>query len=65
MQGSQNSAQQHYNTNQTAKYIIILIITNIIIIIIKQLVKQHMSVKNKLMNCSCGQATAVSDGKIC
>jgi len=35
------------------------------IIIIKQLVTQHMSVKNKLTNHSCGLATAVSDGKIC
>jgi len=37
----------------------------IIVIIIKQLVTQHMSVKSKLTNRSCGLATAVSDGKIC
>jgi len=37
----------------------------IIIIIIEQLVTQHMSVKNKLTNRSCGLATAVSDGKSC
>jgi len=36
-----------------------------IIIIIKQLVKQHMSVKNKLTNRSSWLATAVSEGKIC
>jgi len=33
-------------------------------IIIKQLVTQHMSVKNKLTNRICGLATAVSHGKI-
>jgi len=33
-------------------------------LIVKQLVTQHMSVKNKLTNRSCGLATAVNDGKI-
>jgi len=42
-----------------------ILIIIIIIIIIKQLVTQHMSVKNKLTNRNCGLATAVSDGKIC
>jgi len=37
----------------------------IIIFIIKQLLTQHMSVKNKLTNRICRLATAVSDGKIC
>jgi hypothetical protein len=32
--------------------------------LMKQFMAQHMSVKNKLTNHSCGLAAAVSDGKI-
>jgi len=35
-----------------------------IIVIIKQLVTQHMSVKDELTNRNCELAMAVSDGKI-
>jgi len=45
--------------------ILFLLLLLLLLLSNKQLVTQHMSVKNKLTNRSCELATAANDGKIC